>query len=445
MNKEPKYLDIICAEGEGYQVEFKEKVSGLDREIVAFSNASGGKIFLGIKDDGTIKGIDATNSLKSQLQDIAHNCDPSIRINIISHLKSKVLEIHVEEGFDKPYRCREGFFIRNGASSQKLKRDEILTVLLQKVRFDEAVHPTFRYPDNFSTQRLKNYLISCRIQTDTNEQDLLLSLNAAREVKSEIKLTNAGVLFFAENTQTFFPESYLTCVRYKGNDRFSIFDKKDFQGSLIEQIEATMDFLTRHIITGISLDSPNLAQNNRTEEYPLIALREAIINAVTHRDYVYDGSHIYVHLFNDRIEIENPGGLCHGMSIDKLGQRSVRRNRLIADLLHRAGYIERVGSGFSRMTHALSENQNPPLDVDATNFFLVRFKPRVMIEGLIDLSDRQQSLFQLFEQKPNLTQKEIANQLNISRDTVIRELKILIDKGLIERAGVGKATYYKLK
>src|SRR5262249_44719055 len=148
-------------------------------------------------------------------------------------------------------------------------------------------------------------------------------------------------------------------IKYKTHERFSILDKKDFKGPLISQIEQTLDFVLRHmnvepqIIMG---RSPKLGVRKDIFEYSPIAIREAVINAVTHRDYLYDSSHIYVHMFPDYVEIESPGGLYRGLTLEDLGKRSIRRNRLIADLLHRAGFIERVGSGFSRMENALREN-----------------------------------------------------------------------------------------
>ena len=119
-----------------------------------------------------------------------------------------------------------------------------------------------------------------------------------------------------------------------------------------------------------------------------------LINAVTHRDYFYDSSHIYIHMYPDRMEIENPGGLPRGITIEKLGSRSVRRNRLIADLLqHRAKYINRVGSGFDRMQQSLAENSNPPLEVSTTNFFNLRFYRRVKPAAEVNLTARQWQLY----------------------------------------------------
>jgi ATP-dependent DNA helicase RecG len=109
-------LRIVSAEGEGQKVEFKARLSGLAKEMVAFANASGGSIYLGIADDGQIVGIAASNRLRSQIQDIANNCDPRLAIRLVSH--GRVIEIVVPEGIDKPYSCNEGFFLRIGPNSQ---------------------------------------------------------------------------------------------------------------------------------------------------------------------------------------------------------------------------------------------------------------------------------------------------------------------------------------
>src|SRR3989344_6533623 len=145
LKMEKKELEFILQGGESYKVEFKESINNIDKEIVAFANASGGRIFIGISDDSKIKGINITNKLKSQIQDIANNCKPSIRI-FIEEI-GDVLIINVEEGKDKPYECSSGFYKRIGTNSQKLKRDEIVELfkLEGKVRFDEMVNDKFDY------------------------------------------------------------------------------------------------------------------------------------------------------------------------------------------------------------------------------------------------------------------------------------------------------------
>ncbi len=440
-------LQLALEEGEGLKVEFKERLANLDREIVAFANTSGGIIYLGVDDSGKIIGITIDNALKSQIADIAHNCDPSIKITFQEYRKEQVLAVHVASGTDKPYRCKEGFYLRNGPSTQKLKRDEIIALINQtdKMRFDESINEQFDYSKDFSKDALAEYMRISGIASHASAHHILISLNAAEEIQNQLKFTNAGVLFFAKDPQKFFPESYITAVKYKTSERFSIIDKKDFKGSPISQIEQTLGFVLRHMSVEPTIAIKKgtvLGARQDIYEYSPLAIREAVINAIAHRDYLYDSSHIYIHMFPEYIEIENPGGLYRGLTIDDLGKRSVRRNRLIADLLHRAGFIERVGSGFSRMTHALLENNNPPLEVVATNFFNIRFYKRLGSIDQSSLTPRQLSIYQIVCGREGINKRDIALYLHLSEDTILRELRHLIDRNLVTKTGVGRATAY---
>jgi len=443
-------LQLALEEGEGLKVEFKEKLSNLDREIVAFANTCGGTIYLGVDDSGKIIGIKVDNALKSQVADIAYNCDPNIKVHLHYYRQEKVLAVHVTEGLDKPYRCKEGFYMRNGPCTQKLKRDDIVNLINQseKIRFDEALNEHFQHPKDFSQESLDEYLRTSGISLKAPAPDILVSLNAAVNIHNKLVFTNAGVLFFAKDPQKFFPESSITAIKYKTSDRFSIIDKKDFKGSPLSQIENTLAFALRHMSVEheiCMIKGPHLGTRQDVYEYSPVALREAVINAVTHRDYLYDSSHIYVHMFADYIEIENPGGLYRGLHIEELGKRSIRRNRLIADLLHRARFIERVGSGFSRMKQALLENNNPPLEVVASNFFNIRFYKRLQRFDPTTLTSRQLTIYNMLCKDQGMPKRDIALKLQVSEDTVLRELKHLIQINLVVQRGVGRATVYAAK
>lgn len=108
-------LQVILAEGEGYKIEFKASTSGLAKKIVAFANADGGRIFVGITDNGRVKGVNITNWLQSKVQNIARTCDPPVSIRLEEY--EHILIIHIPEGDDKPYRCSGGFYLRQGANS----------------------------------------------------------------------------------------------------------------------------------------------------------------------------------------------------------------------------------------------------------------------------------------------------------------------------------------
>ena len=147
-----KNLKLILKKGENYKIEFKEDVyKKLDREIVAFANASGGYIYLGVTDNGEIKGINITSKLKSQIDDIAKNCDPKISIVFQELKKEKNLIVRVEEGKKKPYRCSSGFYIRSGSVSQKLNTEEIRDFMeeVDRIKFDIVRCKEFDYKKTF--------------------------------------------------------------------------------------------------------------------------------------------------------------------------------------------------------------------------------------------------------------------------------------------------------
>jgi ATP-dependent DNA helicase RecG len=443
MKRRSKRLDLILSEGEGERIEFKEGLSRLDRELVAFANAGGGSVYVGVNDQGKVVGTNIDNRVKSEISVIARNCDPPIKVEIAAH-PNKVLEVRVPEGDDKPYRCKGGFFLRMGPNTQKLNRNEIrhMIVSTSTYRFDEVPNDVFKYPQDFDTGKLKEFVNLSGLTTVADPEDILLSLDVARWDKDRLVLSNAAVLFFAKHPQSYIKESHISCVRYHGRDRFNITDRQELTGNPIEMIENAHAFVKRNIRIGYSFEAG--ARRQEYFEYPMPAVREAIINAVMHRDYFYDASNIYIGIYSDRLEIENPGGLYSGLTIDDLGRRSVRRNRLIADLLFRAGYVERVGSGIPRMRKALEENNNPPMDITATNYFSVVLYPRIERLDNLPLSKRQFRLYQIVSERGVIKTAEAARLMGISEDTTLRELRSLIGLGLLERKGIGKTTSYVL-
>ncbi len=367
-----KIVNFILQEGEGYKIEFKQTISHIAREIVAFANASGGKIFIGITDDHKIKGIEINERMKSQIQDIARNCDPAIRIFLegIPCKNKKVLLVNVFEGDNKPYSCSEGFFIRNGPITEKLKRDEIVTLFQKegKVRFDKLINSRFYFDNDFDLKKTEDFLSRAKIKSDLSVDDILLNLGVTEKQEGKLFFNNSGILFFAKDAKKFFESAYITCARFKGNDRSTVIDRADIYGSLVEQVEESMKFLKRNIRLGYKFTGKPAREE--IQEYPLEALREAIINAVMHRDYFFTGSNIYFYIYSDRIEVINPGGLFK-LKYEELGKRASRRNELIADLFFRVGFGEKMGSGITRMNRWMLDwgLTKPKIEV-SENFFL---------------------------------------------------------------------------
>lgn len=191
-----KELEVILQEGEGYRIEFKQALSGLDKELVAFANASGGRVFLGIDDDRRITGITIDNRLRSQIQDIANNCQPAIKVHFEEF--KDILIIIVREGDDKPYKCSSGFFLRVGPNSQKLNRDEIVAFIKAegKVRFDELTCTKFDFKRHFDRGKLGRFLKLAGITRTLDVPEMLENLGAAERQEGRVLVNNTGCCSF---------------------------------------------------------------------------------------------------------------------------------------------------------------------------------------------------------------------------------------------------------
>ena len=291
-----KELQLILQEGEGYKIEFKENTSGLDREIVAFANASGGRIFIGATDDGRIKGTLVSNKLKSQIQDIANNCRP--KVNLILEEFENVLIVYVREGDDKPYECSSGFFKRLGPNSQKMTRDEIIDFFKSegKIRFDELTEPKFNYPKGFDKDKLSKFLELAGLSKTTKPETLLLNLGVAEKQEGRLYFNNSGVLFFAAEPQRFVPWSVYTVVLFKDRNGADVIDRKEITGSLFEIVDQVMDFV--RLYSKVAYRFTGKPQREEIFEYPLEAMREAVINSVMHKDYFEHGHNNILKFFS---------------------------------------------------------------------------------------------------------------------------------------------------
>ncbi|HEY0554103.1 MAG TPA: RNA-binding domain-containing protein [Thermoanaerobaculia bacterium] len=225
----PSDLEILLQEGEGTTLEFKEGLSSsFARELVAMANTLGGRILLGVRDDGSVAGIHDSNDLRARIQDIARNCDPPIQV--IVEPVGAVVVVTVRECAAKPAQCSDGFFWRQGATSQKLSRDEIRDFFRTEgaIRFDRSLCPKFRYPQDFDREKYRAWLRLSGISGRPRTEDVLVNIEAAERAGGRLLFRNAGVLFFARDVRHFFNQAYITCLLARGTDKVHILDRKDF-------------------------------------------------------------------------------------------------------------------------------------------------------------------------------------------------------------------------
>lgn len=369
----PDQLDILLQEGEGTMLEYKERLSSsFARELVALANTLGGRILLGVRDDGSVAGIKDSNDLRARIQDIARNCDPPVLI-LVEPI-GKVMVVTVRKSNGKPVQCRDGFFWRQGAVTQKLSRDEIRDFFRTEgvIRFDLSVNPRFHYPEDFDHDKFNAWLALSRISPRAAVEDILVNIDAAERSEGRLLFRNVGVLFFAHEPRRFFNQAYITCLLFKGTARVDVLDRKDFSGGIVGDIEESLRFIERNTRTAYRIEK---LQRENIPEYPVKALREAITNAVMHRDWFIEGANVFVEIHADHIEVVSPGGLPTGMLPEDLGHKSIRRNPLIADLLHRIEFIEKAGTGIKRMRDEARDRGCPDPVYETTNFFTAHFYP----------------------------------------------------------------------
>ena len=201
---------------------------------------------------------------------------------------------------------------------------------------------------------------------------MLVNIEVAERDGNRLLFRNAGVLFFARNVRHFFPEAYITCLLGRGPDKVHILDRKDFEGGVVADIEDAMRFIERNTRTAYRIEG---LRRQNIPEYPMEAVREAITNAVMHRDWFFDGANVFVELYADRIEVISPGSLPKGLTLADLGRKSIRRNPLIADLLHRIDFIEKAGTGIRRIRDGAREQDCPEPEFEADRFVTVTFRP----------------------------------------------------------------------
>jgi ATP-dependent DNA helicase RecG len=343
---------------EGQFVEFKEAVAdSLARELVAFANSAGGRIYIGVADNKKVEGITVSNRLLSQVQDIARNCDPSVAVNLVPFRYDGhgLLMLEVPEGRLKPYSCAAGYFLRTGPNSQKLTRNELVEFVLglDLLRFEGRECRDFTYPRDFNQREFEAFLRMSGIAAGRlTTAELLVNLALARQDGSQLILTNAAILFFGKEPSRFLPQARVSCVLFRTPERLHILDRKDLNEGLLENLEQAEVFLLKHLPVRYEIKGFSRIEHR---EFPLEAIREGLVNALMHRDYNVYGGNVFVELYPDRLAIVNPGGLPPGLAEADFGIKSVHRNPLIADLFSRAGKVERAGTGIRRIRALLAQ------------------------------------------------------------------------------------------
>ena len=480
-----KELLNLIKTGEGLNLEFKETLSKeIKKEICAFANSFGGKILVGVKDTGKVKGIKISNQLLSQLQNFISELRP--KLDVSYEIVDKIIVVDVPRGVAKeiPYSVNGKFYLREGANSQTLSREEIKEYFLfgRNNNFDELMNKDFDERKDFDE---KSYELFRRYGkfSDLLKRDVLFE---NLKIRRKEYFTNAGVLLFAKDSTKFFTTSRVTCVLFQGFDKVKILDKTEFTGSVIKNYEGAINYLKEKLNTEFVIN--DAGPRKEFLELPEDALREAVINAITHKDYTSNG-HVQIDVYKDRVEIVNPAVL-PDLPFEDILRGSFPRNPVLHSLLNKIDFVENVGSGILRINDFMEEYRlgNPKYEFNGLWFITTFYRPdleknsyekRVLNEPLneslnnrervgesqkkIDmvqvdakltqvdakltqkLSDKEKEIILFVINNKKITSKNLQNLFEISREMANRYFNKLMGDKLIIRKGTGKSTYYILR
>lgn len=446
---------------ESETLELKAGIAELEEAVIdicALLNHKGGTLLFGVKPDGFLVGLTITDSKSRKIaQKIQARIKPEINL-LLTSIKEDgktLLKISVPEGTNKPYFADGQAYIRSGTDSIKMPVDDLKQLIHREsdYHWDQRPCPdaTLADIDPAAVIRFLQLMKEGRqadIDTTIPVKSALYRLNL---IRSGVP-TNAAILLFGKDPQRFISQAEVRTARFSGTDMTggSLETTDPIRGTLLTQITETEAFIRRHINRAVKIGTESFS---RTEawDYPLEAVREAVTNALCHRDYG-SSSNVQIRIYDDRIEIWNPGTLPPDVSVESLkGDHISRpRNKKIARLLYLVKIIEKWGTGTSNMVtictnHGLEEPEftNTGSDFRVT---IQRGDFTQMRAQITLLNDRQKQAFEyLIPQGSCLTSNKYADLYACTDRTARNHLKKMLDLGIIIRIGENRNIRYTLQ
>lgn len=447
--------DKIVFPSEGETVELKESL-GEWKEIVrtcaAFATAKGGYLYIGVADTGRVVGVQIG---KGTMEDLANKISRNTVPKLVPAITTQqvhgqtVILVEVVESLTKPVTAFDRALRRSGRTNQVLSASEIAELYLatRGVTWDQTVQPDATL-DDIDSEKVRKFLSRARterqweIDPRTPAEQALRQLNLTHNDQ----LTIAALLLFGKNPQSFLVQAKVCCARFKGDDEVEFLDLKVVEGDVIGQVAEAMTFVRRNTSMAVMIEG----KPERTErwEYPLDAIREAITNAVCHRDYAGSGN-VQVRIFDHSLVVSNPGGLPNDLTVEDLRKphESRPRNKLVADAFFLIKYIEQFGTGTRRMIKDCRKAGVPEPEFESHgDAFRIIFRKAFPVEQRfagMDLNERQVKALSYVAEKGKITLAEYAQLVKMPKRTLQRDLQELAKKGILIKHGAGKATRYE--
>lgn len=435
-------------EYESERVEYKRQfIDDIYKEVIAFANTDGGLIYIGIDDQGNVTGIENVDETYTRLTNgIRDAIAPDVTMFVRYILRAdKVIQIEVGEGSYKPYYLKSkgmkstGVYVRQGASSVQASPDQIrrmikdsdgdvfeqMRTITQSLTFAEAEQAFKRYQVDFSEEKF----IALGLRNIHDDQYTNLALILSDQCQHTTKIA-----VFGDNANTTFK------------------DAKEFGGSIFRQLDESFAYLTLCNRTAAVFKG---LERIEKPDYPEAALREALLNALIHRDYSYSGS-IIINVNDSCMEFISIGGLVPGLSAEDIRNGiSQPRNRKLAEIFHRLRLIESYGTGIRRI-YALYKNcaAQPHIEITPNSFKLVLPNMNSALPDTISttgnaapvtITPQMKTVLDYLSEYGEITDDELQELLSIKKTRAYLVARQMIEYGMIEATGRGSTKKYRLK
>jgi ATP-dependent DNA helicase RecG len=419
--------------------------------ICGFANAQGGKIFIGIDDKGVITGVEDYSKLMDDIPNKAVN-HLGLVVDVNLHDKSGKHYIEIDVPVSSvPVSYHGAYHYRSGSTKQELKGAPLHNFLLSKIGLSWERQPVAGTTlDDIDEEIIKSFVQKAsakqRIPTNADNTDTLTFLKNLDLINEKGELLMAALLLFGKRPKKYAPAAYFKIGRF-GKSHSDLKFQDVVEGSILDMADQVMEILTaKYLVRPISYKG---LQRIEGLEYPEPALREAILNAIIHKDY--SGTTIFLSVYDDRFMIWNPGELPGSLTVDLLKEKhsSQPRNRLIADVFFMAGYIESWGRGIDIMMNGCKEYGLPePIIAEEQGGISVTFLKDIYTEEYLksfNLNERQTRAVLYIKENGEITNAIYQSINKISKAVATTDLSDLVNQKLIQKVGTtGKGTKYRL-
>ena len=425
-------------------VELKSEVVGdICKEIIAFANTKGGTLYIGVKDDGQISGVENTNHVILQINNMVRD---SIKPDVTMFVRYETQEIEgkhiiavtVQKGTDRPYYLGSkglkpsGVYVRNGNSSDPAT-DTAIRKMIKETDGD-------CFEDMRSLEQNLTFVAASEQFSKRNVPFDASKMQTLGLVSHDGIYSNAAMLLSDQCSST------IKAATFSGTDKSDFQDRREFSGSLFRQMEETYAYLDLRNKTRATFEG---LYRNDIRDYPEEALREALLNSIVHRDYSFSASTL-ISVYDDRIEFVSVGGLFGGISLDDimLGL-SVCRNPKLAAVFYRLELIEAYGTGMPKIIKAYEGSGFEPKIEVTGNAFKITLPNRNAVKKESDFSaepkSNEEKILSFVESNGHIVRSDVDILLNVSQATSNRILKQMVSAGLLYQDGSGKNTKYRKK